>query len=130
MQHSSRRGDHITLLGHTPQRHGRKIQSGPHLTQNNWSLIARLSQLEVKAGYLFSFPSTAFFCSTQQLTMEMNSTACDETPILGAKAIFQNATPSLVLLVIVPIVTFWLWTITSYVSSPLKKYPGPFLASK
>ncbi|KAI1056935.1 hypothetical protein LB507_002367 [Fusarium sp. FIESC RH6] len=58
----------------------------------------------------------------------MNSTVCDRTPILGAKAIFQNTTPSLVLLVIVPIVTFWLWTITSYVSSPLKKYPGPFLA--
>lgn len=63
--------------------------------------------------------------------MEVNDTAHVEKPILGSpKTIFQSVAPSLMLLFIVPVITFWLWTITSYFSSPLKKYPGPFLASK
>ncbi|CAG7559457.1 unnamed protein product [Fusarium equiseti] len=60
--------------------------------------------------------------------MEANNTAHVESSLLGfTKSIFQSAAPSLVSLIFVPIITFWLWIITSYLSSPLKKYPGPFL---
>ncbi|XEV03397.1 hypothetical protein FSHL1_008684 [Fusarium sambucinum] len=52
-----------------------------------------------------------------------------DTPIMeSARHISSLVSPSLFLLFIVPVGTLSLWTIASYFTSPLKKYPGPFLA--
>ncbi|RGP77378.1 pisatin demethylase [Fusarium longipes] len=42
--------------------------------------------------------------------------------------LFQILSPSFLLLFVVPVGTWWIWILASYFSSPLKKYPGPFLA--
>lgn len=39
-------------------------------------------------------------------------------------------TNPLLLLLVIPLSTISLWNIASYFSSPLRKYPGPFLASE
>ncbi|CAG1960374.1 unnamed protein product [Fusarium graminearum] len=52
-----------------------------------------------------------------------------ETSILGpARNIFSLVSPSVFLLLVVPASTLSLWTLASYFTSPLKEYPGPFLA--
>jgi hypothetical protein len=112
-----------------PHRNMDGRSSPVRIPSEDWGLITRSSQLQGKAGCPFSLSSTDCSDCTPRLTMEVDDTAHVETPILGSsKTIFQSVTPSLVLLFIVPVITFWLWTITSYFSSPLKKYPGPFLA--
>ncbi|KAF5724352.1 cytochrome P450 monooxygenase [Fusarium mundagurra] len=61
--------------------------------------------------------------------MATNSTAYVDNSLLGfAKDVFEFVSPFLVLFLIIPSSTWWLWSITSYFSSPLKKYPGPVLA--
>ncbi|CAM1502523.1 Fc.00g045070.m01.CDS01 [Cosmosporella sp. VM-42] len=41
-----------------------------------------------------------------------------------------RGTSPLVLFLIVPVITVFFWTLATYFSSPLRKYPGPLLASK
>ncbi|KAF4978072.1 hypothetical protein FZEAL_5498 [Fusarium zealandicum] len=57
-----------------------------------------------------------------------NHTEYLNRPLLEAGDVFR-ASPSLFLFFIVPISTLSLWTIGSYFTSPLRKYPGPFLAT-
>ncbi|KAH7254694.1 cytochrome P450 [Fusarium solani] len=58
----------------------------------------------------------------------MNHTSYLDTSILESAEGILRSNSSLFLYLIVPVSTISLWTIGSYFSSPLKKYPGPFLA--
>lgn len=62
--------------------------------------------------------------------IKMNHTSYLDTSILERAEGILRSNSSLFLYLVVPVSTISLWTIGSYFSSPLKKYPGPFLASK